>query len=742
MNLERKKILSRIPADGFIGRSIELDQILNHADSPGENHGMLILSASGNGSSELLKQSFDYLFDEQGDTIPVYFALTSDHKTSVQVAKGFLQTFLLQVVAFRRNDVSLISSSPEICEIAEKSIPEDAAWIDRLVDSCEIQSKLEDERSFVRNCLSSPLRAASHGAKSIVMIDNLHFAANLEGDFSLIEELKEILSRSTIPFVLTGKRRYIAKISQMGNTKLQNLKTLRLEDISDSDCALLLQRLSNELGVKLTAETRDLMIRQFRGNFIFFNAIFSAAKEKSESLDSYQKLEQIYNDELFGGAINKIFDTIFDEISPNESVQRQLIGLIFDSLTTGIGKSEIDVWRRRLSVSDFEFSRIIRALNTYEIIHLNNTIIEVKETCSILGDYIRLRFRLEILAQPRALVMAEMLNESLKKAPVTMAMHYRNASALGLRELLSVFNCQQLPIELFFYEKFKAELKGLSDEEILAKLQNRTEIKLPQIVYTANCVAFYPQIEQISDDERCSVALGFDYATYLDENEVVWLVAEVDSKLEATKELTEFWCDRLEIASIMCGFSRSKIWLITPEGFSPEASEVLFERNAYGSSRKQVELIVSMLNAENIVKPRLKSNEYEMTVPMGDDTELIAAHAIEEIAKRHNFPAKAINQMKTALVEACINATEHSFSPDQKIYQKFIVEDDRIIINISNRGVKLATSKAKDAQPDSARRGWGLKLIKSLMDEVVFEQVDDGTSISMTKYLSNSLIET
>jgi serine/threonine-protein kinase RsbW len=210
--------------------------------------------------------------------------------------------------------------------------------------------------------------------------------------------------------------------------------------------------------------------------------------------------------------------------------------------------------------------------------------------------------------------------------------------------------------------------------------------------------------------------------------------------LEATNELAEFWCDRLEMVALMCGFEKYKLWLITPEGFSPEALEILAQRRAFSSSRKQIELLVSLLKVENVVKPRLKANEYEMIVPMGDDTELIAANAIEEIAKRHHFQPKAINQIKTALVEACINASEHSHSPDGKIYQKFTVEDDKIIITISNRGVKIPANKVLEItsqiEKGEGRRGWGLKLMKTLMDEVKFEQVDDGTSISMTKYLT------
>ena len=123
---------------------------------------------------------------------------------------------------------------------------------------------------------------------------------------------------------------------------------------------------------------------------------------------------------------------------------------------------------------------------------------------------------------------------------------------------------------------------------------------------------------------------------------------------------------------------------------------------------------------------------------MDEESELIAAYALEEIARRHNITPKTINQIKTALIEASINASEHSLSPDRKIRQKFRVEEDRIVVTISNRGLRLADRNVPaddDSAGASVRRGWGLKLIEKLMDEVVVHQTDDGTSISMTKYL-------
>jgi serine/threonine-protein kinase RsbW len=132
---------------------------------------------------------------------------------------------------------------------------------------------------------------------------------------------------------------------------------------------------------------------------------------------------------------------------------------------------------------------------------------------------------------------------------------------------------------------------------------------------------------------------------------------------------------------------------------------------------------------------------------MGEDNELIAASTGEQIARRLSFRTEALNQIKTAIVEACINASEHSFSPDRKIYQRFRVESDRFVITISSRGIlptntgtpedsNATKSEADDASDE--RRGWGLKLIRTLMDEVEFERVDEGTRLRMTKYVRNS----
>jgi serine/threonine-protein kinase RsbW len=238
------------------------------------------------------------------------------------------------------------------------------------------------------------------------------------------------------------------------------------------------------------------------------------------------------------------------------------------------------------------------------------------------------------------------------------------------------------------------------------------------------------------------VARAFEGGTYTDANEIVWLVAKIESKLEADASVVERWYDLLESLARRSGFVRTQIWLIANEGFSSAAMELLRERNAYGSSQQQFELLSARLGAQSAVQPQSEeANEFELVLPMGGDNEMLAALTVEQIARRLNFSPEAINQIKTAVVEACINASEHSLSPDRKIYQRFRAEDDKLIITISSRGIVPSNLNGHGQQATQAanaadqRRGWGLKLIQTLMDEVEFERVDEGTSLRMTKYL-------
>jgi serine/threonine-protein kinase RsbW len=203
----------------------------------------------------------------------------------------------------------------------------------------------------------------------------------------------------------------------------------------------------------------------------------------------------------------------------------------------------------------------------------------------------------------------------------------------------------------------------------------------------------------------------------------------------------------MERLAITAAFRRHQVWLVCNEGFNEEAGVAMARRGTLSSGRQQLDLLLDRIGSSAPAIRELEgTNEFLVVVPMGEDNELLAANTVEQIARRLTFTPEAINQIKTAIVEACINASEHSYSPDRKIYQRFRLESDRLVVTISSRGVVPTNIGGNVAQSENhetvdvgeERRGWGLKLIRSLMDEVEFERVDEGTRLRMTKYLRSS----
>jgi len=715
-------IFGSVSQSAFIGREREVARLLEHARGAG---GLALLATPNCGSSELLKQVFDRLFSDQKEIIPIYFAVKPSDRSALQAARRFLREFLVQTVAFRRRNAFILHSSPDINEIAELADPADGPWIDRLIETAGEYGK-DDEMSRLRSFLSSPLRAVASGANVFVAVDDLQETARLSDGETFVEVLTDVFGSSELPFVFCGNRRFL-----YGKTSFE---TMQIGSFSFADAGMLAESLAAKYGVIINDQTRDLIAIQLRGDAKLTGHLFASAAEKGGHFDTFQKVETVYADEIFGGRIGRYFDAMIDSLVSDTSSQSRLVGMIADLLNSETNKDSLESWQSQSALDPVELRSVVSILNDLEIISVGSNSVEASPQNIVLFDYINARHRLDTRSTSRAQIVGSEMTRFIKRAPQLLAKFYRQLSAIGLREVMRAFDGREVATSLVDFGKFKAELKGWSDSEIQAAFATANEkIKLPQIAYTAHGVAFYRPLGELIDTERSAIAVGFEADG--NKEDIVWLAAEIDSKLEATADLAEFWCDRLEMVAATCNFSAYKIWLVAPEGFNDEALSLISERKAIGSSRQQVGLLVRQFTSETFDSPDPKADEYEIVIPMGVDTEMIAAHTVEEIAKRHNFPAKTINQIKTALVEACINATEHSHSPDRKIYQKFTVTDEKITITISNRGLRLADKAATPVTSQQGRRGWGLKLIQGLMDEVKAEQTDDGTRITMVKYV-------
>ena len=744
-NAEIRRVLGRVERKEFVGRSDELRRIVAQPEQE-KPRGLLLLLAPTAGVSELLRQAYDEIFHQHGRVVPVYFTLPREEATAVSTAIDFLTTFLSQYVAFRRNEPALSLSSLTLNEILDLAPPADAEWISELVETYHRARFSNDDEALIRWCLSAPQRVPAQHGRVFVMCDAVALFEKAQPEPVLRHELIRSLGRSRLPFLVAGLRREMLAAVRSAECEFTDFDVLRLDKLSDQEGRELIEQVALRRGVTISAEVRDLLVQQFECSPFFITSFIQAAGEMKVALTTYLACEKLYVDELMGGQIGRHFSALLEEVAPDPVLRRALIGLLYESGNSEDRRASFATWLKVLELKADELERMLRTLHTLEFITQDGGIISAGGGSLVWRNYLKIRYRLELASEPRALVVADTIADSLKAAPNTMARYYRRAASLGLRALLSRFDCQALPAILFDYHRFSEIYKGGTLEDIASGLEADINLlRLPQVVHVAACAAFNIGAQELCDEERCVAAHAFTDGKYSDANQVVWLVAEIDSKLEAGVEVARFWCDQLNLVARESGFGAVQIWLIAREGFSPAASDLLAGLGAFGSSRQQMELLTARLDDSNRNQPAAAVTEFEMVIPMGDDNELLVAHTVEEIARRLNFRPEAVNQIKHAVVEAIINASEHSLSPDRKIYQRFRVESDKLVITISSRGIVPLSVEARNGDQEAAsvpgetvsanRRGLGLRMIKTLMDEVEFERVDEGTSLRMTKYL-------
>lgn len=114
---------------------------------------------------------------------------------------------------------------------------------------------------------------------------------------------------------------------------------------------------------------------------------------------------------------------------------------------------------------------------------------------------------------------------------------------------------------------------------------------------------------------------------------------------------------------------------------------------------------------------------------------------IETHTRDAELTEEAIEQFKIAVDEACTNVIKHAYSGDdtQQIDLAVIIEDDRVTVRIRDAGrsfqQEFYTSPDIFELAESRRAGgFGVHIMRSLMDRVEYTSSGDTNEVRLTKY--------
>ncbi len=130
-----------------------------------------------------------------------------------------------------------------------------------------------------------------------------------------------------------------------------------------------------------------------------------------------------------------------------------------------------------------------------------------------------------------------------------------------------------------------------------------------------------------------------------------------------------------------------------------------------------------------------------MSIPAEPNRELEVAERAFELARGVGLGADEADEVRLAVIEAVINAIEHGRNEQGRVQVSFSTgsRPARLAVTVGDSGRGFDPSRvaapniAEKIGTNQRKRGWGLKLMRSLMDEVIVDSSAKGTRVTLIK---------
>lgn len=725
-------IFSTCQDSEFFGRQREIDYICHRVT---EKHkflpGMFLTGKRWIGKTEILRRVHQKLFWSQTQIAPVYYQFKSCCKTE-DFAEDYIKEIVKQYIAFIRRDTQIIKAETSLDKLEQLLIDTGVADVTEFIARYREVKESGDYIATLKTATAAPHIISLQSKIPIFLIlDDIYHAGRTalhKEEKDTIMEFLELLKYDSFPFLIASPTKKIFE----GKALNGFVEIIRLGGLEEEPAVSMMIGLCQQYNIKFDKEILALIFRKLEGNPLYIKNIMWVAHKTEKDLIDIKTFAEIYTDELIEGNLGFLLCSAI----PLENLKD--LRVLYACACLGKETSGEEI-AKRLRYSYEEVERTVERLIALGLLEKNlGSIRWTGDT--VMKDFINYMHETRVRGRSTEEVKTWIIREELEESFRQKGIKVEGRIKEEIREILNTFNGQKVLKALLHNQVFTVGYK----DGVYRPKENEKEdaVILPQVV---GCFGA-PKGERNGTVSSVVIAHGFQNNRYDTANEVTWIVGIKDSMSPVDASDAENFIRQSSVLREDIKIGMVVRWFIGTEGFTAEAQERFDSEDIYSTDAIQLRILkniienkepVGRFNGSDTIVP---NKEFDVVLPKSLNAELVAARAAEEIGKEMGFDENAISQIKTALIEACINAIEHGKINDGNVYLRFVVGNDRLVIHVENKGTSFDRLPMQSAISDTLsglprKRGWGLELIKNLMDDVRLETLKNGTKLVMLKYL-------
>jgi serine/threonine-protein kinase RsbW len=734
--MKDKAVFNTCPEAEFFGRAGLVSGLSERASGDdGAPQGTFIVGRRWSGKTEVLRRVYNDLFWNQARVQPVYLQL-GYYPSVEEFSEGFLKETLKQTLAFKVRAPRLSSIDMTLDRLEDELL---RSGLDDLIYAVRGHSHAKavgDVQAMLKNSIGLPLRASAEGTMPVFLVlDDIDALERIgAGGNAIVRAIMDSLGRGRTGFLASMRlKKTVPAGLPAGAIEVKDLKGL------DNEAGvLMLTELCRMRGVGFDTEILKLAAARLEGNPMYIKNIVSACRTRGAGLDGLKDFIDAYVSEITEGSISFALNSAVSIKGINE-----LKALFMCALSSTGCPVESMAERLRLNVP--EAQEMIERLCVTGMIEMSLGVAKWTGD-TVERDFIGYAYETRVKGRAPNEARTGLVKELLKSGYNQRSIVWQGRLKSDCEEMLNNFNGQRIAKILLNNRVFSMKYRnnpGLTNDKRGEVFADEEPFVLPQIV---GC--FDADGSERQEMPPMLVAHGFQNNRYDANNEVVWIVAVKEALSPVNIGDVESFIRRSAI--LRDGFRTTRVvkWIVGREGFTGEAIKRIEADGIFSSDIVQTGMIRSRieegLSGEAQPKARaVPAKEFEVILPATSKSELVAVRAVEEIGTEMGFDEHSIGQIKSAVVEACINAFEHSRISSARVFLRFVSSPDRLTIHVQNKGEHLDglsrdASKAHQGAKGATlphKRGWGIELMKGLMDEVRVEKIRDGAKIVLVKYL-------